>query len=645
MDDKGTVRIGSATHDPYLHGFAGAQILDDLYIQVRQSAQTSSLTKTPDTLHPGLDIKWRLSDEGRYQPEVVVGLNSAFGHRRTASEYFALSKRWNNFDATLGMGWGRAGSAGHIKNPLARLSNHFGAARDLSSEDPNHAGDWFTGNDVGFFGGLEYATPVEGISIKADYSADRYVAETRDIAGFHRPSPWSVSINFAPFDFVSAGVGIIGTDTVMARLSFSGNIKSWPGDSTEYLPAPVLPRQRPEKTDMTAAAQNADNYDLILTPLENSAHTARAALSLSPARPSGIQIGHAAKLMSAHGGTTIESLEIIPRAMGLTGRPITLSRRDVEADANHAVSPEEIWRHAEFGEAVAEDAGWQTPTPWSLRIVAEQKTGLTEEDSGLLYRNSLKASEQKYWGYGFLTGSALRLNLADNLDRLDNLRLSSPDPVRGDERLFADTRVALDTAYMGWMKTVWPDTHVALSAGYLEEMFAGITAEILWRPFGKTFAIGAEGAYMFKRDPETSMNAGLVSQTQTTGALNLFYEIPETDITLFATGGKFLGGDIGATFGTMTTLNNGLRLSAYVTASSHADADPYGDTLPVIAGLRVSLPIGSIPYVPDGSSVDLAFEPFARDTGQHIQKPISLYTVTEPVSYRRLAHSWGDFLN
>jgi hypothetical protein len=644
MEEAGTLRAGIGANDPYLHGYAGAQILDDVYVQVRQSAETSSLTKTPDALHPGLDIKWRLSDEGRYQPEVVVGLNSAFGHRRTAGEYFALSKRWNDFDVTAGMGWGRTGSAGHIKNPLARLSGHFDGARDLSSDDPNHAGDWFTGRDVGFFGGVEYITPWNGVSLKADYSADRYVAETRDIAGFHRPAPWSVSVNFTPVDFISAGIGLVGTDTIMARLSFSQNIKAWPGYGAPATPVPTIPLRRTGTPDIAAAAEDAQKHDMTLTPQKGTPHLIRAALSLSSHRPPGEQIGRAAKWMTIHGGTSVESLEITPRVLGLVGRPITLSRRDIESSARHTASPEEIWHHTEFGEH-ADTAGWQTPTPWSFGLTAGQKTGLTEEDSGLLSRTWIKAGEQKYWGYGFVTGSSLRLNLSDNLDRLDDLRLLSSTPVRGDERLFANTRVALDTAYMAWMKTILPDTHIAATAGYLEEMFAGGTAEILWRPFGKTFAIGAEGTYAYKRDPDTSLNTGLTPQIHTAGTINLFYEIPETDVTIFAAGGKFLGGDVGATFGTMTTLNNGLRLSAYITASSHADADPYGDTLPVIAGLRLSLPIGNIPFVPDGSSVDLSFDPFARDTGQRIEKPVSLYDITEPVSYRRLAHSWEGFLN
>lgn len=647
MDPVGTVRIGAGTIDPYLHGYAGAQVLDDVYIQVRQSAEVSGLTRDPDALHPGLDIKWRLSDEGRYQPEVVVGINSAFGHRRTAGEYFALSKRWNDFDATLGMGWGRSGSAGHLKNPLARLSGHFAGQRDLSSDDPNNMTDWFTGNDVGFFGGIEYATPLRGVSLKADYSADRYVAETRDIAGFHRPAPWSISVNYAPFDFMSAGVGVVGTDSLMARLSFSGDISKWPGRGADF-PAPptALPLHRAGDADIDAARREAHTARLTLIPAGVTDNIARAALILSPDQSSGFQVGRAARSLSAHGGQAVESLEIQTRTLGLRGPRVALSRRDVEAEARRATSPEEIWQDAEFlsGDD-QDDDGWRAPGPWSFFVSAEQRTGLSEQDSGLLYRTSVALHEQKYHGFGLVTGSTLRLNVTDNLATLDDLRLASLSPVRSDERAFADTRLSLDRAYAAWMKTLWPDMHVAITGGYLEEMFAGANAEILWRPFGRTFAIGAEGAAAMKRDPDTPMNVGLVRQSHTSALLNLFYELPETDITLFTSAGRYLAGDVGATFGTMTTLNNGLRLSAYITATNRSDPGPYGDTLPVMAGLRLTLPIGNIPFVPDGSSVSAAFDPIARDAGQRIQKPLPLYEVTEPVSYRRLARSWGDFLN
>lgn len=106
---------------------------------------------------PRADLKFRLMEEGKWRPEMSIGLQGALGHRRMAGEYLALSKRYNSFDFTGGVGWGRYGASGMLNNPLNVFGDHFSDRRDLNGPIANGPGDWFTGNDMGFFGGVEYA--------------------------------------------------------------------------------------------------------------------------------------------------------------------------------------------------------------------------------------------------------------------------------------------------------------------------------------------------------------------------------------------------------------------------------------------------------------------------------------------------------
>lgn len=105
MDKVGTIRIGAGTVDPYVNSFIGFQVAEPLYINLRQTGEVSSITSAPKRLYPGLDFKLRLRREDARYPEVVIGANSAFGHKRTASEYISTSKRINNFDISAGIGW------------------------------------------------------------------------------------------------------------------------------------------------------------------------------------------------------------------------------------------------------------------------------------------------------------------------------------------------------------------------------------------------------------------------------------------------------------------------------------------------------------------------------------------------------------
>ena len=53
------------------------------------------------------DFKFRLIKERNYLPSIALGLRDIAGTGVFASEYLVASKRFGNFDATLGIGWGQ----------------------------------------------------------------------------------------------------------------------------------------------------------------------------------------------------------------------------------------------------------------------------------------------------------------------------------------------------------------------------------------------------------------------------------------------------------------------------------------------------------------------------------------------------------
>ena len=99
------------------------------------------------------------------------------------------------------------------------------------------------------------------------------------------------------------------------------------------------------------------------------------------------------------------------------------------------------------------------------------------------------------------------------------------------------------------------------------------------------------------------------------------------------------------TLGLNTRFDNGTTLKGFFTATDEYDFDLFGNSTNLYGGIRLSLPIGNIPFVPDGSEVRFATGPFARDSGQTLSHPLPLYDVTEPIAYRQLSRSWKDLLN
>jgi hypothetical protein len=636
MDEKGTIRLGMGTSDPYRHSFMGFQLSKSFYVSLRQTEEISSFTDAANAYYPGVDLKIRLVEETATRPAIALGVDSALGHKRMASEYLTFSKRYHNFDFTGGMAWGRLGSAGHMKNPLRGISSHFDTPRNYNTQTSSqNIGDWFTGEDVGFFGGVEYFTPLKGLSIKADYGASDYIGENI-ISGFDTPEPWALSFNYKPIDQIDLSAGVIGGDKFIARISLQDKIINWMG-------RPSSPSKSPD----------------LITPRAQGEGSDEAMLNLSPYTPTAQQMGQTVRIVSNNAAPDAQKITVALRHKGLNGPVVTLMRSDLErAILNNQGSPEEIWRNSIIEKDTSSNFDWKKLLQKDLfkknnykhafKFILDQKISLLESDTGILYRTAGMIEGEKIWPFGVISGASGRVNIANNLKKLKEHRFRDASPVRSDEDLFSSNRFGIDRFYSTWIKSLSPSTHIALSGGYLEEMYGGYGGEILYRPFGKRFAIGAEGWRTYKRDPNSTLSQVMTSEGNYTGHLNLFYEFPPTknaNMSAYLKIGKYLREDVGGTFGLKNVFDNGTSLEGYITTTDQADADIIGNSTHAFGGIRLNLPLGNIPFVPSGSEMRFTTQPLARDSGQILDNPQSLYNVTEPIAYRSLSQSWKNLLD
>jgi hypothetical protein len=661
MDEGGTISANVSTLDPYLHTTTGIQILDPLYIGVRQTAEISSLRDEADRLYPGIDIKLRLARETQFTPEIALGLQSMIGHKRMAGEYMVFSKRIENFDLSGGIAWGRLGSAAHINNPLKIFGNHFGQRRRLDGDDPNSIDEWFTGEDIGFFGGIEYFTPLDGLSLKADWGADRYIIEQTN-SDYDAPAPWALGVNYAPADWINTQISLIGGEKIMAALTLKSPLSRYPKEFPRWLSGEKdkLAMLRPYRTGLSLPQQmeiSASADGIILFDTKRNAHTAWGKLNIYDHTSLPQQIGRAARHMANHAGESVEKIMITPVIYGIEGQTVSIMRRDLEqALIHHQGSPEEIWRNARFNENPPADlqtgiergayAGGPFRLPWHWRIVQDNQISLSEEDNGVLYRTGIIFETREQIFEHFLYGASVRVDIADNLHRLREYRPTPTFSTRGNIDEFASRTISLDHLYLSYLDNPRKDIFTALTAGYVDEMYGGVSGEVLYRPYGKTFAFGVEGFGGFKRDHREWLNHGIfIDQAAWTGHLSAYYEMPNTDLTFKAKIGRYLAGDVGGTLSIKKRFDNGIELSSFVTATDKADFDVFGSETHLYSGIEVSMPIGQVKYVPRGSRIRTKVKPFGRDTGQQIDNPVSLYDTTEPLSYRHTGQYWNTVLD
>ncbi len=644
MDQAGTVRAGVSTLDPFTHGFVGIQIADPLLVNFRQTAETSNPIKDAERLLPGVDLKLRLFEETAHKPAISVGLQSAIGHRRMAAEYIALSKRYHDFDFTAGIGWGRFGTSAQFDNPFKIFGSHFKQARDLSSETPNDPSDWFTGDKVGFFGGVEYFLPYDGLSLKLDYGSDRYTVESAQ-SGFNTPAPWGVGLSYNHNGWISAGIGAQGTDKIMGRVSIQSSPARWPFKNKTY---PDIPTFNIDTSDIQARNPFHVKKGADIDNITVEGNHIQVDLHIPEGVPAPQYMGRTLRHLNQISDNDIKTITLNLKEHNLNGTSVTFLRKDIEKALIHNnKSPNELWNNTNFHKRTAHEkspvALHTNDIPLSVSL--DNQFSLSEEDSGILYRSSALINAKHTNFLGFSLGTSLRLNLADNLDKLEDLRPAAIIPIRSDVADFAETRVSLDQAHISYTHTIVPEVHAAISAGYLEEFFAGFGGEILYRPIRSRFAIGIEGWQTYRRDPNTTLNAGLNGTVFRSGHANIWYDIPSQDITAKFSAGRFIAGDQGISFGLEKRFMNGATLNGQVSISNASDPDLFGSTTHAYHSVNLKLPLGSLPYVPTGSAITNQIAPFGRDIAQKIRKPIDLYARTDSFTVDHMAKHWQEILD
>ena len=588
-------------------------------------------------------------------PQVAIGLQSALGHKRMAGEYIALSKRYNNFDFTAGLGWGRFGTAAHFDNPLRAISSHFEKNRNFNSQHPNEPQDWFTGESVGIFGGIEYFLPFNSLSLKFDYGADRYTAE-KAAFNFDAPAPWSAGLSYSHAHWLNAGIALQGTNRVMARLSIQANPKDWPLTHKKYKDPKPFYKERGQTENLKAIPQSAENENITLYGIHTQENRIYATLELPDNTNVPQEVGRALRHIAAHSGPNIEEITITPRKGHVQGTSITIMRSDVEKamDNNHG-SPQEIWKNTEF---ITSHSPINLPTPFlstkgikrekKLTFTLENTLGLSEKDHGALYRSAIIAEVKSSPFLGFLSGTSVRLNIKDNLEKLDKFRPHLLHPVHSDIADFTKKRLGLETAYIGYAKSLTPELHLLGLTGYLEEFYAGFGGEILYRPFDKRFAFGADIWHVLRRDAGSPLNLAMRSDNGniTTGHINAWYDLPHhEDITIHARAGRFLGTDWGVSTGLEKQFKNGAKLSGSVSISNASDPDIFGGTTHAYHSINLTIPIGSAPYIPQDSSIRTTIAPIGRDIAQSIKRPIKLLEMTAPFTIDHTARNWNKILD
>ncbi len=647
MLDEGSLSFGVSLSGITLRNTATFQILPWLQGSFRY-AITEDFGSQLDTRYDrSFDINAQLLQETDTFPAIAIGLRDFVGTGVLSSEYIVATKQISNdLSFTGGIGWGRLAGRNSFDNPLSILGLNSDTRDNVTTGFGGQveSGRWFQGQ-ASLFGGLEWKVS-DDIRLQLEYSPDQYITEA-EFSDLRINSPVNAALTYNYSDKISAKAYTIGGSQfgVQFALMFDAKNRAIPG-GREPAPTPITPRPR-----NGAALYANDATALSGTLLENelagegiTLHSFQTENTTSIVNITNNRwdveaqaAGRTARSMARALPPEIESFTVIFQERGVPVSSITTKRRDLEElEYDYDAS----WRT--LARAQIADASQPGKAGPALSYDLGPYTAFSFFDPS----SPIRADFGVQLGISYQTTPGLtfdaqfRYPLAGNLDGSDRESDSTIPRVRSESNRYAqesDFEVnRLTTEYL-WRPA--PETFARVTAGYLENQYGGLSAEMLWTPIESRFAFGAELNYVKQRDFD--MLLGFQEYDVVTGHASAYYDLGNgfhTQVDL----GRYLAGDWGGTLTVKREFNNGVKVGGYFTLTD-VPFDDFGEGS-FDKGLSLEIPLSFFTGRPSRRVLSQNIQPLLRDGGARLHVQNRLYPLVRDYRGPELRDGWARYL-
>ena len=597
---------------------------------------------TDGTFDRSFDLSYRILDETKHRPAVSIGLQDFLGTGILSGEYIVATKAVTpSLDVTAGLGWGRLGSRNPIGQPFGSRP-----ARDFENGGNVETDQFFRG-DVAIFGGLDYRVS-EKLSFQAEYSSDAYERET-DNGSLEVNSPVNVGLTYRPRPGIALSASYLYGSELAGGLTVYLNPKVRAAPSgLETAPPPIMPRSSAASeswtNDNTSLAQALAAEGLTLLGTDISGSTARIRYTNKRYRSEAQAMGRAARVLTHVLPASITTFVMEPASNGIPLSSTTFNRATLEQLENTADAAEALQTSAPTTDA---DLSYRLsdvddPTPdflWGVApyvsFVVFNGTAPVQGDIGLDFSAKYTIRPNLVLS-GNVRQSALgERTIADIRDEEDDI----PN-VRSDSRFYGvDGTPRLTNLTLTHYSRLGPDLYGRASVGYFETMYGGAAAEVLWKPVDSKLGLGAELVYAVQRDFDVGF--GFRDFDAVTGHVSAYYDF-ENGFQGQVDVGKYLAGDVGATFSLNREFENGWKVGGYFTLTDMS-ADDFGEGS-FDKGIRFSVPTDFFLGNPTRRSIDTDLSSLRRDGGARVNIDGRLYDqVRAGHTAGGLGDTWGRF--
>ena len=248
---------------------------------------------------------------------------------------------------------------------------------------------------------------------------------------------------------------------------------------------------------------------------------------------------------------------------------------------------------------------------------------------------------------GWVASGSFNYKIGGNLDDLPQNRTgyiapegtTPPHAVRSDAREYAEgSGPKIEHLTIAKYGRLSNDLYGRVTLGYLEQMYAGVSGEVLWKPVNSRLALGGEINYVAQRD--FNQGFGLQDYKVATGHVSAYYDLGHGFHTQIDAG-RYLVGDWGVTASLDREFGNGWSVGAYVTKTT-LSSERFGEGS-FDKGIRISLPMSWALGNSTKRTSETTIQSLTRDGGARLNVNGRLYDTVRETHGAEMAKTWGRF--
>jgi hypothetical protein len=355
-------------------------------------------------------------------------------------------------------------------------------------------------------------------------------------------------------------------------------------------------------------------------------------------------IGRTARALAAVMPASVEVFHIVPMAQGVPLSTIVIRRSDLEALEFTPGQDAEMLQRVQILPAAGalptgslQADGLYPHFKWG--VTPYVATSLFDPGKPLQADVGLRLTARYDIAPGVMISGALTKKLYAGIESATFPSRTKLQPVRSDASLYATQGdPAIERLTFAWYDKVAPEIYSRVTVGYLEPMFGGVSAELLWQQVGKPYALGAEINYVKQRNYDQLF--GFQDYSTVTGHISGYYKFAngfhaELDI------GRYLAGDVGATLSLDREFANGIKVGAFATLTNVPFAD-FGEGS-FDKGIKIELPLAFLSGRPTQKASGITLRPLMRDGGARLNVDGRLYDTVRDYQQTDLDAAWGRF--